>query len=226
MLLPLLLNLEDVGSLAPGFTSISPESGVQGDTVPVVLVGTNFDQPFGAGDAAINVSGAGITVDNVVIVDPEHIEADFIIALGADLGAHDVTVETDEGESTIKTFTVTSLVDLTPTITSIAPVSGRRSTSKLVNIYGTNFVNGDTIVAVTGGGITITELTYFDSTRVRVRFTIDAAADMTARDVTVETSEGESNTATFTVTAAAGSGGGGGKKAPLDILAIIRRFEG
>src|SRR4029077_2795769 len=47
----------------PTLTSISPNSGVQGQSVGVTLSGTNF-----VAGASIGVSGAGITVGNTTVV--------------------------------------------------------------------------------------------------------------------------------------------------------------
>ncbi len=48
---------------APTLTSVSPNQGIQGTTVAVTLTGTNFV----VGATTVNVSGAGVTVNNVVV---------------------------------------------------------------------------------------------------------------------------------------------------------------
>ena len=59
----------------PTLTSISPNSGVQGQGVAVTLTGTNF-----IAGATIGVSGAGITVSNTTVASATQITATFTIA--------------------------------------------------------------------------------------------------------------------------------------------------
>ena len=47
----------------PTLTSVSPNQGIQGTTVAVTLTGTNFV----VGATTVNVSGTGVTVNNVVV---------------------------------------------------------------------------------------------------------------------------------------------------------------
>ena len=48
---------------APTLTSVAPNQGIQGTTVAVTLTGTNFV----VGATTVNVSGSGVTVNNVVV---------------------------------------------------------------------------------------------------------------------------------------------------------------
>ena len=48
---------------APTLTSVTPNQGIQGSTVAVTLTGTNFV----VGATTVNVSGGGVTVNNVVV---------------------------------------------------------------------------------------------------------------------------------------------------------------
>src|SRR4029077_6969943 len=59
----------------PTLTSISPNSGLQGQGVAVTLTGTNF-----ISGAAIGVSAAGITVSNTTVLSVTQITATFTIA--------------------------------------------------------------------------------------------------------------------------------------------------
>src|SRR5579864_1868619 len=78
----------------PALTSISPNSGMQGQSVPVTLTGTNLIT-----GATIGVSGAGITVSNTTVAGTQ-ITATFTIAANAATGAQNVTVTTSGGTST------------------------------------------------------------------------------------------------------------------------------
>ncbi len=73
----------------PTLTSISPNSGVQGQGVAVTLTGTNF-----VAGATIGVSGAGITVSNTTVASATQITATFTIAGNAPTGAQNITVTT------------------------------------------------------------------------------------------------------------------------------------
>ena len=84
-----------------------------------------------------------------------------------------------------------------PTLTSIAPTSGARSTIVPVTLTGTN-LTGATAVNVSGTGITVGALTV-TSTTVTTTFTISNTATLSARTVSVTTPAGTSNTVTFTV---------------------------
>ncbi len=100
----------------PTLTSISPNSGVQGQGVAVTLTGTNFIT-----GATIGVSGAGITVSNTTVVSATQITATFAIAGNTSTGAQNVTVTTSSGTSGAQPFIVDLLV---PTLSSTNPVNG------------------------------------------------------------------------------------------------------
>ncbi len=85
----------------PTLTSIGPNSGVQGQSVPVTLTGTNF-----VAGATIALSGAGITVSNTTVLSATQITATFAIAANASTGAQNVTVTTSGGTSGAQPFTV------------------------------------------------------------------------------------------------------------------------
>src|SRR4029077_16977121 len=76
----------------PTLTSISPNSGVQGQSVSVTLTGTNF-----VAGATIGLSGAGITVSNTTVLSTTQITATFTIAGSAATGGQNVTVTTSGG---------------------------------------------------------------------------------------------------------------------------------
>ena len=116
----------------PTLTSISPNSGVQGQSIPVTLTGTNF-----VAGATIALSGAGITVSSTTVVSATQITATFTIAANAATGAQNVTVTTSGGTSGAQPFTVNPAP---PTLTSISPNSGVQGQSIPVTLTGTNFV--------------------------------------------------------------------------------------
>jgi hypothetical protein len=90
---------------------------------------------------------------------------------------------------------------LPPTLTAISPASGRRASSVLVTLIGTN-LTGATAVNVSGTGVTASGIAVNPGgTLLTATFTITVTAGLTARNVTVTTGGGTSNAETFTVTA-------------------------
>src|SRR5580765_2799603 len=139
---------EEIRPDPPTVTSISVNSGVQGQSVPVTLTGTNF-----IAGATIGLSGAGITVSSTTVVSATQITATFTIAGNAATGAQNVTVTTSAGTSGAQAFTV-NLNLAPPTLTSISPNNGAQGQSVPVMLTGTNFVAGATI-SLSGAGITV-----------------------------------------------------------------------
>src|SRR6202035_110974 len=112
----------------PTLTSISPNSGEQGQDVAVTLTGTNF-----IAGATIGVSGAGITVSSTTVVSATQITATFTIAANAATGAQNITVTTSGGTSGAQPFTVNLAP---PTLTSINPNNGVQGQGVAVTLAG------------------------------------------------------------------------------------------
>jgi Coenzyme PQQ synthesis protein D (PqqD)/IPT/TIG domain len=178
----------------PTLSSVSPNQGTLGTTVPVTLTGTNFV----VGATTVNVSGAGVTVNNVVVGSSTSLTANLVLDPAAAAGARTVTVTTAGGTSGPQTFTI-SLPPPAPTLTSVSPNQGLRGSTVAVTLTGTNFVVGATTVTVAGGGVTVTNVVVGSSTSLTASFGLDLAAGG-ARAVTVTTAGGTSGAQTFTVT--------------------------
>jgi hypothetical protein len=86
----------------PTLVTIVPNQGNQGLTVAVTLTGTNFI----VGGTTVNVSGTGVTVNNVVVGNTTSLTASFVVGAAAPLGPRSVTVTTANGTSNALTFTV------------------------------------------------------------------------------------------------------------------------
>jgi hypothetical protein len=183
--------VEFVGAVvaAPTLTSIAPTAGARSAAVPVTLTGTNL-----TGTSAVTVSGTGITVSAITVVNPTTVTATFTISGTATLSARTVSVTTPGGTRGTVTFTVQA----PPTLTSIAPNTGARSTVVPVTLTGTN-LTGTTAVTVSGSDITVGAITVVNSTTVTTTFTIAAGAALSPRTVNVTTPVGTSGNVTFTV---------------------------
>jgi hypothetical protein len=182
----------------PTLISVTPNQGGQGSSVAVTLVGTNFV----VGGTTVNVSGAGVTVNNVVVGGATSLTATFVVASGAATGARTVTVTTAAGTSGGQTFTINTAAPpppAPPTLISVVPNQGIQGTTVAVTLTGTNFVIGGTTVNLTGTGVTANSVVVGSTTSLTANFVIDAAAPLGGRTVTVTTSGGTSNGLTFTV---------------------------
>lgn len=174
----------------PQLSSLTPAAGTQGTTVAVTLTGAHF-----AAGATVAVSGAGVTVDDVVVVDADTISADFIVAPDAATGARSVSVTTSSGTSGMQTFTV----DLAaPTLTTVSPANGAQGATVAVTLTGTNFVDGASI-GISGTGVTADNVVVVNGTTITADLIVAGTATPGGRDVTVTTSAGTSGAQTFTV---------------------------
>ena len=180
---------------APTLTSVSPNQGVQGSTVAVILTGTNFI----AGATTVNVSGSGVTVNIVTVGRSTSLAADFVLDPTAAPGARTVTVTTAGGTSNAQTFTINLPTPGAPTLSSVAPNQGLRGTTVAVTLTGTNFVVGATTVNVAGGGVTVTNVVVGSATSLTASFVLDPAAADGFRSVTVTTAGGTSGARIFTI---------------------------
>ncbi len=133
----------------PTLTLIAPANGLRGSNVDVTLTGTNFSTL----GSTLSVSGSGVTVGNVNVVDATTITATFTIATGAATGARNVTVTTGGITTNAVSFTVQSPPP--PTLSSISPASHTRGGGPVpVTLTGGNFVDGARVTV--SGGVTVT----------------------------------------------------------------------
>ena len=190
---------------APTLTSITPNQGLQGTTVAVTLIGTNFI----VGGTTVNVSGAGVTVTNIAVTNRAvssgtSLTANFVLDPAAATGPRSVTITTAAGSSGAQTFTITPPPGAgTPTLTSVSPNQGLQGSTVAVTLTGTNFVVGATTVAVAGGGVTVNTVVVGSSTSLTANFVLDPAAGVGPRTVTVTTAGGTSGPQGFIITVAA-----------------------
>jgi hypothetical protein len=90
----------------PALTSISPNAGTRGTpgrpmTVPVTLTGTDL-----TGAMAIFVSGGGLTVNSINVVNATTVTANFVINAGANPSSRNVAVLTPRGITNTVAFQV------------------------------------------------------------------------------------------------------------------------
>ncbi len=177
---------------APTLSSINPNSGQLGATVPVTLSGTNL-----TGATAIN-AGLGIMVSGLTAVNSGLIDATFSISASASTGNRNVTVVTPGGTSNSVAFTIA--LSPGPVLNSIAPISGTVGTTVPVTLSGSNLGGATAINA--GAGIAIGGLNVLGDTQLIANFVIAPGAAAGNYPVTVTTPNGTSNAVPFAVTAA------------------------
>jgi hypothetical protein len=178
---------------APTLSSVGPTSGGQGSSVNVTLTGTNFASP-----ASLNIAGTGVTASNVTVSSATSITATLVIASGATLGAHNISVTTSGGTSSSVPFNVT--LPPPPTLSSIGPSSGAQGASVNVTLTGTNFI-GSASLNISGAGVGASNVAIVSATSITATLTIAATASAGAYSVSVTTPGGTSATQSFTVTA-------------------------
>ena len=183
-------------SQPPQLTAVTPASGDRGATLTVTVTGSNFGS---SAATTLTLSGTGIIVGNVAIPDATTATASLTIAPDAPLGPRILTITTAAGTSSSINFTVTAAV---PTLSSISPSSAPSGGVVVATLTGSGFVS-DATVAVSGAGVNISDVNVASSTSMTARFAVDAAADLSARSVTVTTSGGTTSGQTFTVAAPA-----------------------
>ncbi len=173
--------------------TLTPATGLQGTTVPVTLAGTNF-----ASGAAVQVSGTGVTAQNIVVTNSGQLTANLVIDPTAAVGARSLTIRVGATTSAAATFTVTAN---SITLTSVAPSSGLISATTRVTLTGTNFGPGLSL-SVSGTGVSISNTTIVSSTELVTQLVVAANAAAGPRNVTVTAGGRTSSAVVFTLAVA------------------------
>jgi hypothetical protein len=170
---------------------VSPPTGHQGDpTFTVNLTGlfTHFNStscsvPNPCSTASF---GPGITVGTVTATSPTQASVSVTIAPGATIGSRNVTVTT--GTETASMTGGFSVLAGVPALLTAAPSSGQAGTTTSVVITGqfTTFQAGFSTVNL-GSGINVNFITGVTLTQLTANITIDQAATVGSRDVSVTT---------------------------------------
>ncbi len=176
---------------APTLTSISPNNGTPGTTVPVTLTGSNLS------GATVKVSGTGISVSGVTSTATQ-INATFTIGTAA-AGSYNVTATTPGGTSNAVTFAVNAPPPPSaPSLTSITPSSGTAGSAVDVTLAGAN-LSGATL-NISGTGISVGNLNAAPS-QITATLTIAANAATGPYSISATTAGGTSTPVSFTVNA-------------------------
>ena len=169
-------------NLVPTLTSISPKSGVRGQSLAVVFSGSNFH----TGGISLDL-GSGISLDSMSVLSSAQVRAYITISLAAATGVRDVSVS-DSGPTGTATlaggFTVTNPA---PTIVGVVPGIGGRGALVNVTINGTGFIPGVTS-ALPPAGLTLISSTFISTTQITGSFLVARHAALGFRDMTITNS--------------------------------------
>jgi len=175
----------------PTLGNINPAVGVPGSSQFVIFSGANFIAP-----ATINVSGSGVTVSAVTIVNALAVSATVTVDPSASLGPRSITVTAAGGTTGSLPFTVVER----PSLTSINPSLGPLGKNVSVSMTGSGFATGMSISP--GAGISVSNINVSTPTSATATFGIAAGATIGPRNVTVSYGTGVSNSISFGVTSA------------------------
>ena len=183
----------------PTVTSVSPNARGAGAMGSVLTItGTNFTS-----GAVVTFSGGGITVTTSSVTNATTMSATVNIASTSTESSRDVTVtnpSTQYGTGLAK-FDVT----VAPSASSLNPSAATQGASGLDVAITGDAMKASTTFAFSGTGITVNTVTFTDKTNVTINITVDGAAAVGARDITLTNPDGGTRTFSglFTVNAGA-----------------------
>ena len=180
-------NVQGTGSLNAGFaipqpllTGISPVSGHVGETVDLVLTGSNLG-------AATGLSlGLNINVNELVVESPTRLTAQVAIAESAAFGLREASVITPSGTAVLSD--AFEVLAWPPQLAGVSPAFGSQGQSLSISISGTNL--GSVSVVDFGQGVSVSSFSSVDETTVVAEITVAGDAGPGPRDVSVSTAGG------------------------------------
>ncbi|MDY6825258.1 MAG: hypothetical protein SWH68_15920 [Thermodesulfobacteriota bacterium] len=173
-------------TIPPEIRSITPDQGCKGDQdLAVNIAGANFIQGM-----TVNISGAGVTVNDVNVASSSLITAELDIAAAALSTRRNVRVY--KPDQPVLTDTLTNgfevLAATDPACIQsfkIQPDTGCQGIQNQdVTLYGEDFVEG-TNVRISGLGITVHDIIVESANIIRMKVDIGNLAPVTARTVRV-----------------------------------------
>ncbi len=188
-----LLTAFEVQNPSPTVLSLSPNTGSVGQSLSVVVIGTDFVSGVSSVDFGTGTTLGSLTVDST----GTHIMAGITIASTAIAGSRNVTVANSGpggGSSTLaNAFIVTNLA---PTLTSLSTYAAGRGQTLNVTMAGSNFATGVTTTSF-GVNIAVNSFTVSSSTSAIANISVAASAIVGARSVSVTNASPGGGTATL-----------------------------
>jgi len=169
-------------------TGIEPGAGEPGQTVSVTIRGLHLT------GADVTESSPDLSLTNKVVVDDETLTLDVAIAGGAATRTNWTLTVAGPAGSTDVIFRVLAPGD--PFIGSLSPPFGNRGSTIALFVHGVNLglVVPGTGVDLSGPKITESNATAIDDLKLRATIAIDPLANVGYRDVTVNLTNGKSDT--------------------------------
>jgi RHS repeat-associated protein len=164
----------------PGITSVSPNTGSQGRSISVTIVGQNTAFT----NASVIDVGSGISASNIVATDATHLGAQLTIANNAALSTRSLRVTTgSQVVNLANAFTVAPPAALL----SLSPNAGQSGTTVGISITGQNSAFTNSSIIDLGSGITFNNVSAADPTHLNAQAIISATALNGVRSLTVTT---------------------------------------
>jgi hypothetical protein len=177
----------------PTLTGMAPVSGVRGQSLSILLAGSNFV----SGGTSVEM-GAGIAVDSVAVLSATQIRARAAISYAAATGIRDVAVSNSGGSSGLVSLPGGfSVMNPVPLISSISPSVIARGKTVTVVVAGSEFISGVTGVSF-GSGVAIGTVTVISTTQLSVVVSASKEAVVGSRDVIVTNASPGGGSATST----------------------------
>lgn len=166
--------------------SLTPTRLIQGTTATLTIQGINTAFT----DDMVVELGTGITVDSVTRVSDTEATVEVTVAAGAPIGFRTLTA----GSITLNDALLIGSESSVPVISEISPKTLQQSQTTSVTVTGTNthFEDGVTSASF-GDNVTVNSVTVNSPTEAIVNVTVDAAAAIGFRNITLMT-DGESAT--------------------------------
>ncbi len=183
---------------APVITSVTPNNAALGADIDITITGTNLsgaNQVTFSPYVAVSVSQINASATQVT--------ASLYVFPSATPGTYTISVRTPAGTSNGLPFTVNTPPP--PTITALSPANATQGVKYRLNIVGTNMDFSTTLTITPSTGLTITNKSSFDK-HLSADLEVSPTAPLGARQVTVTSKGGTSNTLTMTIV---GPGSGG-----------------
>jgi len=180
------LPLPDAFTVLPGpavVSGLSPAQAAQGQTLSVVVTGTNTNFLQNVTAASF---GPGVTVNSISVTSPTSATVNIAVSSSATTGLNTVTMTTaGETATGVNAFTITQA---TAEITYINPASGYQGQIlNSVAITGLSTHFNSTTVFSFGSGIAVTPVSVSSATSATVSLAISATAPLGSVTVTATT---------------------------------------
>jgi hypothetical protein len=168
--------------------SISPASGIAGQTLDVTIAGDFFYE----GITSVGFGG-GISVNRVNVQNINSLTANILISLTSGPGPRSVSVSNDDGATVNTLSSAFTVVNAVPTLVAIKPDTVVRGQTTILTMTGTNLVSSLTTVSVEGG-VVIDSISVQSPTQVLVFVNVPISAAAGAQSVAVANGDGSSFT--------------------------------